>query len=406
MSLAQQKRAWEELNRIFGGATPTPPGPGPDPPDPPTPVISDWSVYFSDQPADIQEIFMDEDVQGRLITVDYQEETMPEPVPLPFFTLYGGPGEFAVLITEIENVEPCEGARMICGFFRSGEFIQQYADAIPTVSKVNHKLLVEMFSCDGMGIVTYLSNFNPDGEFGSQMWSYTYSYDWAEGDFVMTRVSACDGRYLSLAQQKRAWEELNRIFGGETPTPPGPDPDPPDPPAPRNSLFVSPFGVRFSWLLSLEELADRIRYLQVQPEIDPDLTVPMFVLSGAREVVCCYTYVYGGETPYGGCDCTFGKYSSDSVYTSEFYFHQGQPVGSPEFLRVEIFYCDGVDTCYYLENRLPGEDVIPLLDVQSFEYDRAAGERPAVCFQGFTAHHADEDLTGYLLTFIASLSDE
>ena len=49
----------------------------------------------------------------------------------------------------------------------------------------------------------------------------------------MRRISACDGRWVSLAQQKRAWEELNRIFGGATPTPPGPDPPGPDPPSPE-----------------------------------------------------------------------------------------------------------------------------------------------------------------------------
>lgn len=47
--------------------------------------------------------------------------------------------------------------------------------------------------------------------------------------FFMTGISGCDGRYLSLAQQRRAWEELNQVFGGKTPVPPGPDPPDPDP---------------------------------------------------------------------------------------------------------------------------------------------------------------------------------
>ena len=177
LSMAQQRRAWEELNRIFGGTTPPPPGP--DPPDPP--VVSDWSVYFSQQAADIQQILMDQEVAARVITIEYSEGAGPQ--LLPVFTLSGmTPGEFVVLVTEIQNVEPCEGGRVLCGLFNNGEFRVEHVDGIPTVSKVNDKLMVEMFSSDGMGIVTYLTNFSPEAQFTSEMWSYTYSYDWAEGD--------------------------------------------------------------------------------------------------------------------------------------------------------------------------------------------------------------------------------
>lgn len=176
LSLAQQKRAWEELNRIFGGQTPTP---GPDPP---TPVVSDWSVYCSGQPAQIAEILQDRDVQARLVTVEYHEGEMSEPVNIPVFTLYGSPDEFVLLVTEIEHTVDLQAALCVCGMFRGGEFIQQYAHAIPSTEHFNKKLLIEMFSCDGMGIVTYLTNYTPEGEIGSQLWSQTYSYDWAEGE--------------------------------------------------------------------------------------------------------------------------------------------------------------------------------------------------------------------------------
>lgn len=105
----------------------------------------------------------------------------------------------------------------------------------------------------------------------------------------MTRVSACDGRYLSFAQQKRAWEELNRYFGGTTPTP-GPDPPEPGPGGFGNVVYYYQ-GERVDDMIVMEGIGERINYSTVPGAGGLAVLLPFITLHGEKEFVSLWSWI-------------------------------------------------------------------------------------------------------------------
>lgn len=189
--------------------------------------------------------------------------------------------------------------------------------------------------------------------------------------FFMTRVSGCDGRYLSLAHQRRAWEELDAIFGGKTPVPPGPDP----PPCANYSLAVIP-EVPMPDLVKDPRISSRIRYIQIT-----DISRPFFYLSGAPEFVMLFTYI---TSECKGWDLRMGVLDAKSLdsYAGEVSEQGGS--GSINFMMVEIFSCDGAGSYSYASNWTSVDGWRQDLVYSEFSYIPDV-ELPAVSFRGFQA---------------------
>ena len=218
----------------------------------------------------------------------------------------------------------------------------------------------------------------------------------------MTRISACDGRYLSLAQQKRAWEELNRIFGGTTPTPP----DPPGPSVVGNSLYYAQ-GFYIQDLLADPVLERRLTQRQIETSEGPVL-VPFLELDGSTcEIVVLFTYIMNSEAdPLHEMYLSYGSFIGEEEYRSETSsWITWQSQWPQDFLIVEVFYCDGKGFVYYQSNldfNEPNDPVQPSLGLDRFEYDPAAGERPGICFYGATAERQG-GAEGFIGAMVVSL---
>ena len=129
-----------------------------------------------------------------------------------------------------------------------------------------------------------------------------------------------------MAQQRRAWEELNRIFGGTTPPPPGPDPpdppgpDPPDPPGPDPPDPPDPMVYDCVFEKSMTTwMGSGLEGYVMEFEVEPGVRRPGFYL---RPNLCllCWT------DPQVG----FSGVSYIDVYRN------GQPVGRSWAIPVEV----------------------------------------------------------------------
>ena len=237
----------------------------------------------------------------------------------------------------------------------------------------------------------------------------------------MTRISACDGRYLSMAQQRRAWEgrylsmaqqrraweELNRIFGGTTPPPPGPDP--PGPGGDGNVLYYRQ-GYYIQDIMADPAFENRITQRQIQTSSGPVL-VPFFELDGSgNEVVVLFTYVLDGDIdPLEQMLLSYGVFTGPEEFRSEELSLITWVSSWPQdFLMVEVFYCDGEQYVYY-QNNLDFSDgrdpVQPALNVDRFGYSPSAGEKPGICFYGATAERVSGE-EGFLGAMIVSMKEE
>ena len=223
----------------------------------------------------------------------------------------------------------------------------------------------------------------------------------------MTRVSACDGRYLSLAQQKRAWEELNRIFGGQTPTPPGPDPDPPDPPSPVVSGNVVYYyqGDYVDDLIVQEGIGDRVMYFNIPGPGELPVVRPFICLSGKKEIVSLWTYITGEQDPIQYMQLSYGLVSPDGQYDCiNHYEREWNQAWVKELMISETFYDDGAGHVYYqcnLDFDASFGPLAPYMFLERFDYPTDLVEKVVVSFYGMNAMR-ESGILGFVGTISAS----
>ena len=195
-----------------------------------------------------------------------------------------------------------------------------------------------------------------------------------------------DGRFTSREHQYRTWLALNEFFKDQGPDPPDPGPDPP---AGSGNVVYYYQGEYVGDLLIKDGIGSRIRYEQAGLNL-PD-PVPFFVFSGEKEVVNLYTYIVVVEDPVSRMILSYGVFDASGQYVPhETWDLHWNPDWPKEFLLVELFACDGERYVYYQNNiyysiESESDPIQDALTLDRFEYDRAAGEVPAVCFYGATA---------------------
>ena len=156
----------------------------------------------------------------------------------------------------------------------------------------------------------------------------------------MRHCGACDGRFTSREHQYRTWLALNSVFGDTEP------PEPPEPPVPPvtggNVVWLSNFGSEVRTILSQEQVVERLRYMEYTPAGSSEqILLPMFCLSGKREVIVLFTEIRDSAEPLTGWICRYGRYLSNGEYVGE-YSHELGPLGEINHeLLVEVFFCDG-----------------------------------------------------------------